>query len=348
MYDENNELPTEFFTTPPLGAAPPPPPGSPDAFEPVSLRHPVDYQRVRAGLKGNWRASSDPTNGLRWIGGYEYFELNRDYAEYFTALDPVVPFVQPDTKSHLFEIGPDMRWSPTRTSYVRYKARFFEDPLIGVRENNGRFNSNQPEQDHRMEIGGTWTPAHNFMATAQVSIVNTWHYSEFANFNEDSYPFYLTLWHAPTERLSLTGGYAYFSNWIDQDITLGFTVPDVPVPPVRTETTRWDYRGENHLVSLGATYAWSESVSMRAGYEFNRGTNVFTVPGSPAGADWSMLPSFADVIIETQRATLGADWQPYNNLTVFVRYVYYDWNDIGADLDNGTAHMGLAGASVIW
>jgi hypothetical protein len=72
------------------------------------------------------------------------------------------------------------------------------------------------------------------------------------------------------------------------------------------------------------------------------------VPPSPAGADWSLLPSLADAVIETQRATLGADWQPYDNLVVFARYVYYDWDDISAGLESGTAHMALGGASIVW
>jgi hypothetical protein len=341
MYDENNDLPTTYFTTPPFGATT----ANPAQGEPGSLRHPVDYQRVRVGLKGNYRPSLDPTNGLRWVGGYEYYELNRDYAEYGTALGP---FVQPNTRSHNIEIGPEMRWSQTRTSYIRYKARFFEDPLIGVREANGLFNTNQPEQDHRVDIGGTWNPAENFVATAQFSVVSAWHYSQFANFSEDSYPFFVTLWYAPTDRLSLTGAYAYYSNWIDQDITLGFTVPNVPVPPVRTETTNWNYRGENHLVSLNANYAWSPTVSLVAGYEWDRGTNGFTLPPSPAGANWTALPTLSDVIIETQRATLGADWQPYSNLALFARYVYYDWNDVSANFDSGTAHMALGGATLMW
>jgi hypothetical protein len=254
-------------------------------------------------------------------------------------------FAQADTTTHMVEIGPDMRWSPTRTTYVRYKVRFIEDPLIGVRESNGRFNSNQPEQDHRIELGGTWSPADNLTATAQFSIVNAWHQSQFANFSEDSYPFYFTVWYAPTDRVSLTGGYAYFSNWIDQDITLGFQNAGGAGP---TETTRWNYGGENHLINGNITYAWTQDITLTAGYEWNRGANAFVVPPSIAGADWSQLASFSDVVIETQRATAGADWQPYDNLTVYVRYIYYDWEDVGAGLDTGRAHMALGGASLIW
>jgi hypothetical protein len=89
-------------------------------------------------------------------------------------------------------------------------------------------------------------------------------------------------------------------------------------------------------------------VQFIGGYEFNRGTNTFDVPPSPAGADWSLLPSFADVIVETQRVTTGLDWQPYRDTNVYFRYIYYDYEDISAGLYSGTAHMALAGATRTW
>ena len=336
-YDENNQIPPFFFNAPPLSPA--------NNYDQNSIRHPVDYSRTRAGWRGNWRPTSDYTNGFSLAGGYEYYQMARDYAEYETALGT---FVQQDTKSHNLNIAPQMRWSSTYTSYVRYKVAFIEDPLIGVREHNGRFNTNQPEQKHAIDIGGTWSPLDNLVATAQFSIVNAWHFSQYANFNEDNYPFYATVFYAPTDRLSLTGGYAYFSNWIDQDITLGFTVPNVPVPPIRTETTHWDYRGQNHLFNINANYAWSSWVSLMAGYEWNHGANSFSVPPSPAGADWTLLPSLSDVTVETQRATVGVDLQPYDNTNLYLRYVFYDWNDIAANLDSGTANMVLGGGEVTW
>jgi hypothetical protein len=336
-YDENNEIPPFFLNAPPLSPA--------NNYDQNSIRHPVDYSRSRAGWRGNWRPTRDYTNGFSLAGGYEYYQLARDYAQYETALGT---FVQPDTKSHNFDIAPQMRWSPTRTSYVRYKVALIEDPLIGVREHNGRFNTNQPDQTHSIDIGGTWTPADNFVATAQFTLFNSWHSSQFANFNEDNYPFNCTLFYAPTDRLSLTGGYAYLSNWINQDITLGFTVPNVPVPPLRTETTSWNYRGQNHLININANYAWTSWVNVMAGYEWNHGTNRFSLPASPAGADWTLLPVLSDVAVETQRATIGADFQPYRNLSLYARYVLYDWNDIAANFDSGTANMFLGGGTMTW
>jgi hypothetical protein len=186
------------------------------------------------------------------------------------------------------------------------------------------------------------------MTTTQFSFINSWHQSEFANFNEDDYPIVLTAWYAPTPRLSFSGGYSYSSNWIDQDITLGFTVPTVPVPPLRTETTRWSYGGQNHLVSFNASYAWTPEVQLVGGYEWNRGSNVFEVPPSPAGADWSLLPFLADVIVETQRLNTGVDWQVYRDTNLYMRYVLFDYNDLSAGLYSGTAHMALAGATRTW
>jgi hypothetical protein len=85
-----------------------------------------------------------------------------------------------------------------------------------------------------------------------------------------------------------------------------------------------------------------------AGYEFNHGKNIFAVPPSPVGADWSAIPFFSDVAVDTQRATLGVDLQPYDSLSLYVRYVLYDWNDVAADLGSGTTNMVLAGGTVTW
>jgi hypothetical protein len=42
------------------------------------------------------------------------------------------------------------------------------------------------------------------------------------------------------------------------------------------------------------------------------------------------------------------DWQPYQHMNVYFRYVYFDWDDISADLDSGTAHMFLAGLTLVY
>jgi hypothetical protein len=356
-YDETNEFPPFFLVGAPFAPPEPPTPGLEERF----ARHPIDYRRTRAGIKSTWQPFGDrgprSSNYGLWDGtslasGYEYYQLERDFVTWNVS---PTPFTQPNTRSHQLEFGPSTRWSPTFDTYTRYKVRFIDDPLIGVSERaeddpggvQGTFNTKLPEQEHIVEIGGTWAPAPNFMTTAQFDIVNSWHRSEFANFTEDSYPLVFTVWYAPTCRLSLTGGYAFYSNWIDQDITLGANRGN----PAQVETTRWDYSGENHLVSLGTSYAWSPCVQLIGGYEFNRGSNTFDIPISPHaadGVDWSTVETVADVIVETHRVTTGVDWQPYKNTNVYLRYIFYEYEDISAGLYSGTAHMALAGATRTW
>jgi hypothetical protein len=270
--------------------------------------------------------------------GYEYHTISRDYATYPTATGD---FTQPDTKSHEFKIGPATRWSNSVNTYVRYTVRFIEDPLIGVRENGGQFNTNQPELENQVDLGGTWLLGPNLAATAQVGVVNRSHDSQFAWFDENDFPVICTVWYAPTDRLSLAGGYGYISNFIDQDITLG-------AAPAATETTRWDYTGENHQLSLNAVYCATSDVRLLAGYEWNWGNNSFTVPDSPnPGVDWSLLPFLSDVESEIHRVTTGMDWQVSRNLNVYARYILFDYDDIAAGLESGTAHMFLAGAALV-
>ncbi|MAT68320.1 MAG: hypothetical protein CMJ58_02235 [Planctomycetaceae bacterium] len=347
--EQKNELPTEFLTTPPY---------APDStYDQDSLRHPVDYARIRAGFKGNWDPSRNQRTGYGDFGfrdgttvaaGYEYYQLERDFARYETANSV---FEQPDTVTHQIMLGPTTRWSRELRSFVRYKVRFIDTPLIGVSEYSeddvdvtGAFNSNLPEQQHVVDIGGSWTPAGNFMATAQFSLANSWHYSEYANFSENNYPINCSIWYAPTPRLSFTGAYAFYSNWIDQDITLGANRGD----PTETETSTWSYGGRNNLLSLNSSYAWRRNIQFVGGYEWNRGSNVFAVPASTAGADWSQLPFLSDVRVQTQRWTAGIDWQPRLLANLYLRYVNFDYDDLSAGLTSGTANMFLAGGTLNW
>ena len=357
-YDEKNEFPPFFLDEPPLAPTPVPPA---PPLEQDFVRHPIDYRRTRAGVKGTWQPFGDRgprcSNYGLWDGtslasGYEYYQLERDFVTWNVM---PIPFTQPNTKSHQIEFGPSTRWSRSFDTYTRYKVRFIDDPLIGVSERSedppeavqAAFNTKLPEEEHIVEIGGSWAPAQNFMTTAQFNFINRWHDSEFADFTENDFPMVLTIWYAPTGRLSLTGGYAYYSNWIDQDITLGAFRGDA----TETETTRWDYDGENHLISLSANYAWSSRVQLIGGYEFNRGSNTFDIPISPHaadGVDWTTVEEVADVSVETHRVTAGVDWQPYRDMNVYLRYIHFDYGDISADLTSGTAHMVLAGATRTW
>lgn len=351
--EQNNDKPATAFNTVPWGGT-----GAGTDREPASLEHPIDYLQTRFGVRTNWKPfyspfTTDPDVSL-WekttiVSGYEYSMLERNFATWSSAR--LGNFTQPDTKGHRIEFGPQTQWSPEVNSFVRYKGWFAEDPLIGVRESTGRFNTNLPEQEHRIEIGGSWNPADNLLATAQVGIVNRWNNSVYQSavpvtpirFTENDYPITMTLFYAPTDRLALNLGYGYFSNWIDQDIAIGFRTTN-------TESMAFNYAGETHVVTLGANYALTETVKLVGGYEWNHGTNAFTNPVSTTGADWSLgtgLASYSDVLVETQRWTAGVDWEPYRNISLYSRYNYFDYNDLSANLTSGTAHMLLTGVTYI-
>lgn len=348
-YQETNQLPTTYFNAPPLS--------SPNGYDQASLVHPVNYLRTRAGIKGVWQPFGDENSyynygiwdGTSIAGGYEYYQLEREFATY--DVNPT-PFTQPNTVTNQIEFGPSTRWSKYLQTFTRYRGQFIYIPLIGVSEYSedepdvrATFNSNLPEQVHAIEIGGTWTPTDTFMVNAQFNIENSWQHSQYAYFDENNYPIMCTIWYAPTQRLSLTTGYAYFSNWIDQDITLGANrgIPD------ETESSTWNYAGTNQLVSFNANYAWTENVQLVAGYEWDRGSNTFRVPPSEdPGVNWSLLPSLSDVIVETNRVTAGVDWQPYTYMNWYFRYILFDYDDLSSGQDTGVTHMALGGATVNW
>ena len=330
---QNNELPTDFLTTPPFGAGS----GTPGSFEPSSLRHPVEYNNSRFGIKGSWRPATQ--SRLTVVSGYEYSELARDFADYST---PTGTYTQEDTRSHRINFGPRMRLTENLDGFVRYNGRFIDNPLVAVGGSDGMFNSNQPKQVHEVEIGGTWNPLPNLMTTALFGIENSWNNTPDLgiDFDEDRYPIIFTLWYAPTERLSFTGGYAYFSNWIDQDITIGFR--NNP-----TERTPWNYDGYNQLFSLSSNFAWSACTQFVGGVEWDGGSNSFSVPPSTAGADWTALPTFSDVIVETTRINVGINREFSPNMNAYFRYVYFRYNDLSAGFDSGSTNMFLAGFTLL-
>lgn len=369
QYDENNQLPTRLFSAAPYGLG-----ETTDGADPT-VTHPIDYTRTRVGMKGDWRPFDDEGpydpdewdvwSTLRLTPGYEYQHLKRQFATYSSTR--LGEFTQPDTKTHMVELGPNWKWSPALSNYVRYRAYFTEDPLIGVRESQGRFNTNLPEQRHGVEFGGSWNPTYNFMVNAQFSVINSWNHSFYPSnavdnrpirFSEDDYPYIISLWYAPTERWSLSAAYANFTNFIDQDITVGFRGPETGGSPF--ETTPWSYQGENSLVSLSSTYAWSPTVNLLGGVEWNGGSNYFDAPpmddaivlGPPVSlngpGDWSTLPLYSALRVETWRVTAGIDWQPRRHFTLYTRYVYFDWNDLSQGTYTGDAHMVLAGGSLLY
>jgi hypothetical protein len=236
-----------------------------------------------------------------------------------------------------------------------------DDPLIGIRESdanvtdeeiNGGFsnsgvtalNTKLPTQQDIVELGGTWLPAQNFMLGATVGLEMTNHRSNYAWFEEDNYPIALTAWYAPTPAWSVSGVLAFYSNWIDQDVTIGNGRGSEG-----QDTLLSDYTGRSDVITLASNYALTERLSLYGDFQFVRGQNTWFVPNGtstddpPVPVDYASLPTYSAVIVETTRFGAGIDYELGCNTSCFFKYMYYDYNDKSADIFSGSYHMFLGG-----
>jgi hypothetical protein len=337
----------------------------------------VDRDMGAVGAKARWRPFHDYCDirrGLSITSGYEYRSLERRQVTYeLVALDPPISYTQPTTVTNTAFVGLNQMWARPLTTYVRYRYIHTSSPLVGVTHRAAQsldqaINSNLPEQVDRIELGGNWTPTDNFMLTASFWIENTSHHSEFVDFDEDNYPIVLSAWYAPAERLSFSAGYASFSNWIDQDITLGREEGGNISRGARelaSWTDTWSYKGRSDVITVGTNYAVSCDLTLTGGFEYVRGinyisnipTNNYVLPAfpndgfpveEPRSIDYPTIQRVSQVKIQTIRLSAGADYRLTGNLSCFGRYNYYDFDDIAMPWNAGTAHMFLAGLNGVY
>lgn len=316
----------------------------------------ADRETHRAGFHGRWHPHDDYDGAPSWLavtGGYEYKIIERSNVTYFLDALPAV-FTQPDSNTHMFFVGLEQDWSREFDTYLRYRVLDTDWPLLGVTHRqqlslDAAINSNQPEHEDRIEIGGNWSPTNNFMLNASLWIQNRYNHSEFVNFDEDNYPVVLSGWYAPTDRWSMSAGAATFSNWIDQDVTLG-RENGVPGTELTAFTSRWNYGGRADVLNLGTTYLWNDRVQLIGGFEYVRSWNRFTAPPAPATAigGYDDLPAYSQVRVNTYRFTAGVDYTLTELTTCFFRYNYFDYDDIASPFNAGTAHLLLGGISAVY
>ncbi|MFH1267523.1 MAG: hypothetical protein ABIK89_17510 [Planctomycetota bacterium] len=311
---------------------------------PYGIRHPIDFFRRSVGAEASWRPSwSDPFfKGLSLTAGAEQGLIERNFAQYVVQEpeSPPGPVVdQERTAVTSFHAGASRRWLPSLETYVRYKLRVTKDPLFAVNRYYGYTNTRTPEEEHLVEVGGTWMLGSNFLATASVGLENRQHDSEVAYFQEDDYPMTFTLWYAPTPKWSLSAGYGFYSNWIDQDITFPSDTPAVSVG----DTRRWSYGGLGRVVSVGGRYAWTRRLSLSGGVEY-----VWARDAIDPLAPWPDLDENFDVVVDRARVTGGVDWRLGEAISAYFRYRFEDYEDASVAFNSGTAHMFLAGLSAVY
>ena len=116
-----------------------------------------------------------------------------------------------------------------------------------------------PQHDHIVEIGFNWVPSDWFIFNACIGIERgDTHCSQSTpiNFDEENYPMSFSAWYAASQKLSLSAGYAVYSNFVAQNITVAdqstYTGSTSAAPP---STARWNYGGQAQVVTVGSRYA---------------------------------------------------------------------------------------------
>jgi hypothetical protein len=303
----------------------------------ADLRPPINYDQTIAGLKGRWRLGSGNYSRRRMLlsAGYEFRQLGRENAIFSeTFSGNTVTVNESLTTTNRMNLRGSMKWSPAFESHVRYRLDFTKNPLYGIAK-NGTTNTLLPTQEHNIELGSTWTPADNFLLTATLGIINRSNRSEIGFFQEDDYPILLTAWYAPQPRWTFSGGLAFYSNWIDQDITLGGLSDPI--------TSQWNYAGRSNTVNFGSTYAWTDCLTLSGGYEYVYGSNRFKSPTL-----WPDLPLYSNVLVGINRWTAGLDYQITPAADFYFRYQFFDYEDKTKAYNSGTANMFLIGLQAIF
>jgi hypothetical protein len=314
--------------------------------------HPINYHKTTAGLKGAWRpyGGGYSKEGLALTGGYEYCDLERQYAVHNVLYPTVGIFNQPRTIYNSFQVGPDYRWSACLDTYVRYKFQNAVRPLAAVQQWSGEFNTRLPEHDNIVEVGFNWVPSDWFILNATVGIERSDNHSKYANFDEENYPMSFTAWYAISCRWSLSAGYAVYSNYVTQDIALADqrTLPNA-YPVVEGQ---WNYGAQAHVVTLGSRYAATDRVSLTGQVEWVRGNNSInnstmdTFTTTPTTV--TNLGSFSQVTNETTRVTMGVDWVIRPRVVNYYRYELYNFLDKAPGYQTGTAQGILGGLSALF
>jgi hypothetical protein len=302
---------------------------------PYDLQHPINYLRISTGADAVWRPFR--TGGLidQWAfnAGTEWGMIGRNYADY--QVENPDGFVSQDRTAYVsYLVGTSMRWHPRFDNRLRYKHRNTARPLFGIDSYYNVTNTNLPTSEDIVSLDTTWLAADNLMATTTVSFENRHNNSSEANFVENDYPMTFTFWYAPRPAWSISGGYGFFSNWIDQDIYLASDSPEVE-PLVREQV---NYGGRGQVLSFGVSYAWTEQWTFSASLQ-----NVWASDVSDPLDLWPDLMSYSNVQVNTRRYTCGVDWAAREHVSAYLRYIFEEYDDLTASYNSGRAHMLLAG-----
>jgi hypothetical protein len=346
--------------------------------------HPLDYHKVTSGMKGVWRpwGGGFGLGGLSITAGYEYCDLQRDYALYpydshgnTSTTVPSGVLDEQKTITNSFQVGPDVRWSTQFDTYLHYKFQTADQPLIGLNASNalndytqnnykfmssGVYNTLLPTEDNIVEVGFNYMASDRFMLTACLGLEESLNQSAYANFTEQNFPLTINAWYAINNRLSVSGGYSLFSNFVGQ--TIDVASQNTAAGAVPPSSGLWSYGGHAEVWTLGWRYQATQRMRLTGQVEYVRGHDLIDNSTTYVNTTSAGVPnaindfgSYSEVLNETTRLTLGVDYQLRPRVVIYCRYQLVDFLDDspadqgpGQGNQTGTAQGIMGGFSAIF
>ena len=297
--------------------------------------------------------------------------------------------IEENTTSHTITVGPSVRWSPELDTYLRYKWCNTQDPLFATNSYaNANYtalalNSALPTNDNEIEIGGTLMPSDRFLLSGwfgidiqsqqfgEAIVQNQPGSSTVTNLNvpmdtsSQSFPFGVNGFFRATDKLTLNGGAAYYSNFMDKDVAFG-PGTDHTLLPYGLLQNQWGYASLASVFTLGSTYDLTCKLRLIGMVEYVRGLEyAYQIAGDPrfpaTDAVLAGVPQYLRQDVVTTRFSGGVDYRFSRRCTAYFRYVLYDYNDMAnqaliADSTqpvtglplSGTSNMFLAGLNAMF
>jgi hypothetical protein len=329
---------------------------------------PINYQRTQLGTKATWRpfGRGFGLGGLAITGGYEYSDIHRVGLEVDTGSDDP-PFegtiIEENTISNAFSIRPSVRWSPELETFVSYKYTNTQDPLFATNSHQTAnaagtsydyqavaLNSALPTNDNLIEFGGTLMPSDRFLLCGWVGIdiqsqnigqvlvtPGTSAVTPFTpnptpqGFSSQSFPFGVNGSYRCTDKWTLNGGAAYYSNFITQDVAFGAGADHTFIPYGLLQN-QWGYSSRAAVYTLGSTYDLTCKVRLIGLIEYVKGLQyAYQIAGDPrfpdATAATAGVPQYLRQDVASTRLSAGVDWRLTQRWSTYFRYVLYNYED---------------------
>ena len=150
-------------------------------------------------------------------------------------------------------------------------------------------------------------------------------------FSSQSFPFGINGSYRPTDKLTINGGVAYYTNFIDQGVAFGAS-GDHTFTPYGLLQNQWGYTSRASVFTLGSKYEITPKLCLTTQAEFVKGIeSAEQTAGDPrfpaTTAVLAGVPQYLRQDVTSTRFSAGIDYQLTPHLATYFRYVLYIYED---------------------